>query len=541
MLFVKSDRKKIIEKITLLRNPKDEKFNFDLIEHYFRKKDHTSAFQVINDKTIQDIDFYDLFTYIDRTNSKIGQQYLFNKLLTIERDTNFDEFEQIIKYFQKNDKESIKARALLSKLNTRESYFVSNLYQDEYIQQPKWFWVVKILSILSALVFVCTFILPKLFIILVVIIISNFLIHYWNKRNIYIYTDSIPQLLLLCENTFKLIKLNIPIQNGDSIVESIRSIRKFKNRMTIFTIETKSNSGILAILWAILEYIKILFLIEPLIVFNVLKSLNNKRKDIQKIFEYFGKIDSAISIATIRETSQYYCNPTISDKSIELEFVEIYHPLIPNCVSNSLKIHNKSVLLTGSNMSGKTTFLRTIALNSLLAQTINTCFAKSFNISPMRLFSAIRITDDLLNSKSYYFEEVLTIKNMIDESQFHSTNLFLLDEIFKGTNTIERIAAGKAVLSYIAKSNLVFVSTHDIEMTDLLWDSYDLYHFTELVENRQIHFDYKLKSGNLATRNAIRILEINNYPKQVIEEAKEISMSFQKQANKNRKNECNKE
>ena len=124
-------------------------------------------------------------------------------------------------------------------------------------------------------------------------------------------------------------------------------------------------------------------------------------------------------------------------------------------------------------MSGKTTFIRTIAINTLLAQTINTTFATSFNLSQMRIFSAIRISDDLLNDKSYYMEEVETIKNMIDECRSKQRNIFILDEIFKGTNTTERIAAGKAVLSYLsADDNIVFVSTHDIELASLLADSY---------------------------------------------------------------------
>ena len=176
-------------------------------------------------------------------------------------------------------------------------------------------------------------------------------------------------------------------------------------------------------------------------------------------------------------------------------------------------------------MSGKTTFIRTVAINILLAQTINTCFAKAFQLPQTRLFSAIRISDDLLNDKSYYFEEVLTVKNMMTESRLPFNHVFLLDEIFKGTNTVERIAAGKAVLSYLAKlsNNIVFVSTHDIELTDLLSDEYDLYHFTETVQEKQIHFDYQLKAGKLYTKNAIRILEINEYPEEVIEEARSIA------------------
>jgi DNA mismatch repair ATPase MutS len=102
--------------------------------------------------------------------------------------------------------------------------------------------------------------------------------------------------------------------------------------------------------------------------------------------------------------------------------------------------------------------------------------------------------------------------------------LFLLDEIFKGTNTVERISAGKAVLSYLNRAdNMVFVSTHDIELADLLNQEYELYHFSEKVDHQTVDFDYKLKDGRLKNRNAIRILQINDYPETIIAEAIELS------------------
>jgi DNA mismatch repair ATPase MutS len=174
-------------------------------------------------------------------------------------------------------------------------------------------------------------------------------------------------------------------------------------------------------------------------------------------------------------------------------------------------------------MSGKTSFIRTVGLNIITGLTLNTCFAKAMSFSRQRIYSAIRISDDLLNDKSYYFEEVLTIKQMIDKGNSGS-NLFLLDEIFKGTNTVERIAAGKAVLSKLSKnSNKVLVSTHDIELTDLLADEYELYHFSEMVNDKNVDFDYQLKEGPLTKRNAIRILEINRYPQSVVKDALSIA------------------
>ncbi len=144
-----------------------------------------------------------------------------------------------------------------------------------------------------------------------------------------------------------------------------------------------------------------------------------------------------------------------------------------------------------------------------------------------------------MNDKSYYFEEVLTIKEMIDRSTNEKPNLFLLDEIFKGTNTIERISAGKAVLSSLSKNNnIVFVSSHDIELTDMLDKEFELYHFSEIVNEKNVDFDFKLKEGKLKNRNAIRILQINDYPIDLINEAIDISKKLDKITMANKQNKC---
>ena len=496
-----------------------ESFNFQLIKSYFKNSDNSASFQVVSDRTIDDIDFEELFMFVDRTNSKIGQQYLYSRLLTIDLNYDFSEQERLIEFFRQDEEGRIRMQQQLSRLNKHEAYYLSSLFQSEYMEKPKWFWIIPSLSVLTVLSLALTLFFPKLLFAFVLLVVINLFFHYSNKKNIYIYTDSVPQLLLLIKTAKDILKTH---PNG-SVSESLKSLEAQKRGMAIFSIESKSDSDIGIIIWSVLEYLKIVLLIEPIIVFRTLKRLEYKRNDISNLFKYIGRIDASISIASLRSSLNNFCKPKISEEQI-LSFDGIYHPLIANCVANTFDGSKKSILLTGSNMSGKTTFIRTVAINVLCAQTINTCFAEKFALKPMQLYSAIRITDDLMSDKSYYFEEVLAIKQMIDESRRDSYKLFLLDEIFKGTNTVERIAAGKAVLSYIGRgNNLVFVSTHDIELTELLKDTYELYHFTETVENSSILFDYKLKKGSLATRNAIRILELNGYPKEVTNEAKEIS------------------
>ncbi|MCL2597844.1 MAG: DNA mismatch repair protein MutS [Paludibacter sp.] len=512
------------------KEPKEDDFNFDLIGHYFKNKDHFASFQTIDNQLINDLDLQELFMYIDRTHSKIGQQYLYNQLLSINRTLHFEEQEDLINYLTEHKEKRIKIQSLLSKLNKRDFYYISNLFLDEFISKPKWYWVVRILSIAGIATLLLSFLFNKLFILLLIIYIINMLFYIWNKNNILIYSDSIPQLMPLCKIAKEFVVMGIIPKTKIQILSSANSINGLKNQIRFFKSKTGVMSEIESVLLFFREIINIMFLIEPQIVFNVLGKLDKKRNEIHTLFEYIGKIDSAISIASMRTNIPHYCIPTFfNTNKITLDFTDIYHPLIPDCVSNSLQIQDKSILLTGSNMSGKTTFIRTVALNVLFAQTLNTCFAKTFKLSQTRLFSAIRIADDLFGDKSYFFEEVLTIKNMITESLSDCKNIFLLDEIFKGTNTVERIAAGKAVLSYLTKleNNIVFVSTHDIELADLLKDTYELYHFTEVIQEEQIHFDYKLKRGKLSTKNAIRILEINNYPPQITEEARRLSTELE--------------
>jgi DNA mismatch repair ATPase MutS len=125
-------------------------------------------------------------------------------------------------------------------------------------------------------------------------------------------------------------------------------------------------------------------------------------------------------------------------------------------------------------------------------------------------------------------QEVLAIKDLIEASKDESPCLFILDELFKGTNTVERISGGKAILSYLSsKKNTVFVSTHDIELTTLLEkEHYKLYHFSEAIEKDNLFFDHKIKEGKLTTRNAIRILDIYEYPAEIIKDAKAVEKTY---------------
>jgi hypothetical protein len=524
-------KKKIKQRLTQsFGEIKDDPFYFYSIEKYFRNKDHTGAFQILSDKTCNDLDFNELFMFLDRTTSKIGQQFLYNTLRTIPSNNDkFTEQEKLIQQITNDSNLRLYIQLQLDKLTRESSYFITTLFQEKHIKKPKWFFIVPLLSFSSLMSVLLLPFTPQFFFVLLGLMIINLCIHYWNKPNLFEYLGSIPQLLILTRVAKKLLKCEILKEIKEYVPESISSIEKIKRHMSFFKLEAQVQTDFGTAFLTFLELFKALFLLEPLLLFGVLKQLDTKRKEIENVYSFVGYVDSLVSISSLRHGLKSFCLPQIENNHKIIDATEIFHPLILNCVSNSIQVNGNSILLTGSNMSGKTSFIRTIGLNIITGLTFNTCFAKRFCFPRLKIFSAIRLSDDLMNDKSYYFEEVLTIKDMVKQSQTKESNLFLLDEIFKGTNTIERISAGRAVLSYLNnESNIVFVSTHDIELAELLKDTYSLYHFSEQVDDKTVDFDFKLKEGKVKNRNAIKILEINDYPEQIITEAIELSKVLDK-------------
>lgn len=267
-----------------------------------------------------------------------------------------------------------------------------------------------------------------------------------------------------------------------------------------------------------------ILLAEPVAYNKVVTLLKDKNRDIETVFRFVGLADCLSSVVFLRMSLPYYSLPEQPSGDVRVEANDMYHPLLENCVANTIRIEGRSILFTGSNMSGKTTFIRTLGINILTAQTLHTAFARSMRLkSPVMIHAALMLSDSLADGKSFYLKEVESIRDMLSYSRTEYTNLFLLDEIFKGTNTTERIAAAKAVLSYLnTTSNIVVVSTHDTELGGFLANEYDLYHFCEKIIGDMLSFDYKLKSGNLYQRNAIRILEINDYPPSLIDDAYKV-------------------
>lgn len=484
----------------------------------------------ISAETAADLDLENVFAYIDRTSSKPGEQLLYQKLYTLQTSAQyFAGVEQEIHTFGHDAGKRERTQLKLASLNHADSYYLTGLFSSP--QQSLFSGLAEFYIQVSAIVIVALsvllFILPNqvYFFLLVSMLIANMVIHFSSKVKVLPYTRSLPQLLLLYDAgnwIFKEYALN-----NEGLKESLTNLSKLKKSLSILKLQAVTANDPSDILFLLIEWLNILLLIEPLVFLTSINKVNKYLAHIRAVYEFVAQADVAISIQSVREGLSYYCRPNFSATTNSLNIQDLYHPLVDGCVPNSITSNNsQGVLITGSNMSGKTTFIRAIGINTLLAQTIHTCCARVYEVPPLKLLTSIQINDDINTHKSYFQAEALSVLNILASTTSAEPvkSLIIIDEIFRGTNTIERVAAAKAVLSYlIANQNFVFVSTHDLELAKLLGEEYAVYSFEELLGNKRLVFDYKIKKGLLKNKNGIAVLQGMGYPQSVIADANEVS------------------
>ncbi len=247
-------------------------------------------------------------------------------------------------------------------------------------------------------------------------------------------------------------------------------------------------------------------------------------------FETLAEVDAAAALGTFAYLHPDYhwpdCRATCKATSTNgdaplLRAQDLAHPLLPRTtrVSNSITLEGSGriFLVTGSNMSGKSTFLRTIGINTCLAQAGAPVCARTFSWTPVRFGSCIRVDDSLEAGLSFFYAEVKRLKAILTaaEDRRQPPVLFLIDEIFKGTNNRERLIGGRALIAALTRTNgFGFVTTHDLELAELerQGPSITNVHFQETVADGTLRFDYRVRPGPCPTTNALRIMELEGLP-----------------------------
>lgn len=280
------------------------------------------------------------------------------------------------------------------------------------------------------------------------------------------------------------------------------------------------------------DYVNLFLLLDANGVYFGAPALRARAASLLRVVDAVGEIDAAVSVASFRAGTAIWTRPRFLPAGAPSILTDLRHPLIDEAVPNSIALGPPhGILVTGSNMSGKSTWLRTLGVNVVLAQSINTALATGYAAPLLHVRSCIGRADDLLHGKSYYIVEVEAVLALVEASRSAEPHLFLFDELFRGTNAVERIAAAEAVLSELVatRTHVVVAATHDGELVDLLRDSYVPFHFSDRLGPDGLIFEYRLAAGPATTRNAITLLALRGASDRMVSRALARAASLDQQ------------
>jgi DNA mismatch repair ATPase MutS len=481
----------------------------------------------IDDITWNDLDMDEIYMEMNNTQSSIGEEYLYALLRKpCFSGEELAERNRLMKFFEDNEEARIELQARLHKMGKLRSISVFEYNNRLQAQEASSNLIHYLLDLGLLLSVALIFVNPGLGGIGTFAFVIVNIFHYYScKVKIENYITVFAYLLRLLDSTNHIIKLDLP-QIRDYTKQLKEDIKYFsKIKRGSFILAPKSVNGNLVD--AVLDYLRMLFHLDLIKYNSMLSFFKKNRTVLNRIFEKIGYLDSMTAAASFRKLIYYYCEPELSRSGQPfLEAEDLYHPLLEQPVPNSIS-ERRSVLLTGSNASGKSTFIKTLAINSILSQTIYTSTARSYRGSFFMIYSSMALRDNIFSNESYYIVEIKSLKRILDHVNGDIPMLCFIDEVLRGTNTLERIAASSRILHSLAGQNVMaFAATHDIELTHILEQSFSNYHFQERIEDKQVLFDYKLYQGKAVSKNAIRLLDMLGYPEDIITSAEQAAQDF---------------
>lgn len=504
------------------RIDKKYKYSLEVINHYlarfnsdFKKKKDNNEFPK-GEYFESDLDIFgssSIYNYISVCKTEYGKKELSNLLeANLISEDELKTREEAVSDFAQNFDSTINivsASFEYSKINpnVRLKNIESGLKSLDNIYKPKMFKVV--LSCVYILTMITLFILSSMKVISVYIPIALIFVGFFSSMFINSEAASLSNDLTsaktvlygydeLFDEVSKLKTRNAYINSlRDKVITlSSKSIKQFNIISSLS--ESRKN-----ILFQILS--NGLFMLDSFVVLAYSSWQKKYKNSIAEALDSIGKIEALISLATIELVRDTSTRPQISN---EFKFDNIKHPLIEDnkSVPNSFVFKDRNII-TGSNMSGKTTFMRSIGTNYVLFLAGASVCADYFEAPILKLFTSMKVVDDVNNNISTFYGEILRIKAICDYAKTNKPMLVLVDEIFKGTNTKDRIVGATKAIEKLDKENIYsIVTTHDPELCQI--EGVKNFHFLEHYENNEIKFDYKIHDGISNTRNAIYLLKL---------------------------------
>lgn len=508
------ERYKLKKRIKLLWNKRESLNDSDVLYekhyNYFVNQmtyEDTDQRYIVDDVTWKDMNLDDLFRRIDYCFTTIGQELLYSSL---RNSNDFDVVDESQMEKFKIDpfyRESVSYQlAKLSK--SRNSNTSKYMYQSKSEENYNPFFIfTSFLPVLSIPLFIIS---PFAAVIgfLTGLAVNIYMSHKHKNSTSREYDDIFYSMMIIDTAG----KMNADLRHP--------AFKKLSYLGPLFV--SDDHVGELNMTVKLFITLKSLFMIDYHMYHMIIRDLKKHQELYRKCWHYTAALDVNYSTALWRESTGTYSHPGESTEET-INTKGLYHPLLTRPVPNDFK-YSKDILLTGSNASGKSTFMRSVALNIITGNGLNTTTSTAFNYKKGMVISSMDISDSVIEGDSYFISEVKSLKRIVDEIEDFDGNIYcIIDEIFKGTNTVERVAAAESFLEYLNKKPNVFVlaATHDMELTKLLKGRFDFYHFSEQMEDDEIYFDYTLKPGAASTTNAIELLRLHGFPDEVYKKAKE--------------------
>lgn len=477
---------------------------------------------IIDDITWNDLDMIEVFKRINSSNSSIGAEGLYRRLrITDASKSDQDYIEKLVDFFETHPKERESIQYIFSKIGKLEDNNVLDFINSK--KEAKLYEIGKhilfgLIPLVCTMIIILQFGFDKLYFlgvyplyILLGIIIYNISFNQKMKDEIEGQYKMANYLTSCIYHGKKILKYNLPIEK--ELKEAFKPVKTLGNFSFLGFSEVRSSAAIFVYIF------NMIFRISFITFARAIQIIDKKKMEVLKLWILLGDVEAAISILNYKLASDYICKPDFTD-SHKIIANKLYHPLLKEPVANDVN-WTKNTLVTGSNASGKSTYVKSVAINAIFAQTIYMCHAREWTMKKGNILTSMAIKDDVIQGDSYFIAEIKSLKRLIDNMRTRKDDYYFIDEILKGTNTIERIAASSSIISHLIKNHqLAFIASHDIELTKIFEDEVKNIHFRESIDQKEgITFDYKLHQGPSTTKNAIALLSHMDFPKDVIDEA----------------------
>lgn len=492
------------------------------ISRYFDLTRNVSAGQIVDDKTWTDLEFPRIFAELDSTETPLGSQFLFCKLRCYVESPH-----ELAAYYA-----SCEALRIDTPLREEIQLRVANLQDDSNAQltdfifsetpsAPKYIGLLPWWSLACLATLVSVYMLSLSVWLWLATIGINLLLIFRLSLRLHGNIDMLKRChwMLRVADALAAIRSDAPLQ--PQMLKILREAPQRAKAHKALGWIAQSQGPLVANLSV---WLNLMFLADMVAYSRTIKQLARVKAELAATFESLGSIDAAITVASYLECLSEHCQPVISDAAA-LEIVAGQHPLIKRPVRNSIYLEGRSALITGSNMAGKTTFIKMIGINIILGRTLGFCLASKATLPNSSVMASIRGEHSVESGKSHYFAELEAIHLFIERAKQGVCKVFLIDELFNGTNTVERLAAARAVLECLSAYAQVLVTTHDVELQDDLARIYALYYFQE-DPDVDGYFDYQLRSGKSTKRNAIALLARKGFPSDLVAQAMAYSKHY---------------